>query len=91
MKISEETRIDPEPVAKLSQKIDDLRCALQIALFLILFISVIQILQILNVPSYLLSSMIFYIVIVLVLFLSAAICILRTEDNEKTATTSTQI
>jgi len=79
----EESQVDPQFVARINQKLDDLRCVVQIIVFLIIFVSVIQIVQILTSPSSILSGFLFYIIIVLVLFLSAAICFLRTDYNKE--------
>jgi len=89
--MSEENRATPESMVKLYQRIDDLRCVVQIVIFLIIFIFVIQIIQILADPYSPLFDMLFYIIIVAVLFLSAAICFLRTNDKEESVTIPTQI
>lgn len=89
--MSEENRVNPESMVKLYERIDDLRCVVQIVIFLIIFIFVIQIIQILADPFSPLFGMLFYIIIVAVLFLSAAICFLRTDDKEKSVTVPTQI
>lgn len=77
--ISEENQVGSESITKLHQKIDDLRKVIQIALFLIIFIFVIQVAQIVTGPLSPLYYWSFIIIIIAVSFLSLAICILQTE------------
>jgi len=79
----EESQVDPQFIARMNQKLDDLRCVVQIIVFLIIFVSIIQVVQILTSPSSILSGLLFYIIIVSALFLSAAICFLRTDYSKE--------
>jgi len=81
--MSEESRIDTDAIVRMNQKIDDLRCAVQLLIVFIVLIIVVLMAQALANPYSPLYGWSFLMILFAIVFLPAIIFILRTHDNQK--------
>jgi len=83
LQMSEESQEESESIAKLNQKIDDLRCAVQLLiLFIIASTIVVPVVLALANPYSPLSDSLFLITLLAVVFIPAIIFILRPHDKQ---------
>jgi len=83
LKISDESRVDTKTLARLNQKIDDLRCAVQLLIIFIMLIVVVLVAQTLDSPysPFYGRGWSFFILLFTIVFLPAIVFILRAHDN----------